>query len=251
MGLEQAGDHLGRDQRHVAGEDEHGLAARLDQRQRRPDRAAGAVGLGLDHGLDVLGQAGGDVAPRRDDRRDAAGPGLARGEDRPGDHRPPADGMQHLRQRGAHARALARRHDQDQRRTHPRIVEVGGEGARWHRTAGCAEVFCRGTERRGQGPAGEDQVDADQEADRPVGGARRGQSWISEAGVQAVGEGDGDPGQAHEEEVDAETRVRGVPLWGLGDQLRRRRSRSARPRSAQDDVPIEWAGRRGHQNARR
>ena len=113
MGLEQAGDRLGRDQRHVAGEDEHRLAL-LDQRQRGADRAAGAVGLGLLDGLDALGQAGGEVAAGRDDRGDPPGAGLAGGEDRPGDHRPPADGMQHLRQGGAHARALARRHDQDQ-----------------------------------------------------------------------------------------------------------------------------------------
>ena len=81
----------------VAGEDEHGLGL-LDQRQRGAYGAAGAVGLRLHDRLDPLGQAGGDVDAGRDDRRDPAGAGLARGEDRPGDQRPPADGMEHLRQ---------------------------------------------------------------------------------------------------------------------------------------------------------
>ena len=74
------------------------------------------------------------------------------------------------------------------------------------RTAG--EVFAD----QGDGdqcPAGEDQVDADQEADRPVGGARqlgqdedpdqeaRDAAEPDQAGplLPAGGEGDGDPGQ--------------------------------------------------------
>ena len=75
-------------------------------------------GSGWIDGLGALGQAGGEVALGRDDHRDPPGAGLARGEHRPGDHRPPADAVQHLRQRGAHSRALARGHDQDQRRAH-------------------------------------------------------------------------------------------------------------------------------------
>ena len=55
-------------------------------------------------------------------------PGLARSKDRPGDHRPPADGMQHLRQRGTHARSLARRHYEHQGRLHRQIVEGMGQG---------------------------------------------------------------------------------------------------------------------------
>jgi hypothetical protein len=108
---QQAGDRLGRDQRHVAGKDEHGFG-RLDQRQGGADRAAGAVGHGLDDGLDVLRQARGDVLIRRDDRRHAPRPGLAGRGDRPGDHRAAADWVQHLRQGRAHARALAGRHYQ-------------------------------------------------------------------------------------------------------------------------------------------
>ena len=40
----------------VAGEDDHGLGV-ADQLDRRPQGAAGPVGLGLDDGLDALGQA--------------------------------------------------------------------------------------------------------------------------------------------------------------------------------------------------
>ena len=69
MGLKQPGDRLGGDQRHVAGEHQHGLGF-LDQRQRRPHGAAGAVGLGLDDGLDLVGQPRDDVWLRRDDRHD-------------------------------------------------------------------------------------------------------------------------------------------------------------------------------------
>jgi hypothetical protein len=123
MGLEQPGDRLGGDQRHVAGEDEDRLGG-LNQRRRRAHGAAGSVGLGLDDGLGLIGKPGGDVIARRDDHRDLTGARLERGEDRPGDHRPAADGVQHLRQRRAHAGTGTRRHDQDQGRTHRGIVVV-------------------------------------------------------------------------------------------------------------------------------
>ena len=172
--------------------------------QRGADRAAGPVGLGLDDGLGPLGEAGGDVVAGRDDHRDPARAGLARGEDRPGDHRPPADGMQHLRQARAHARARAGRHDEDQRGAHRWIVVVGGDGRGIpplagfsppglprHSTSGRGEngtprapgyrLRCSPASRRGrglchegdghEGPAGEDQVYSDEEADGPVGGA--------------------------------------------------------------------------------
>ncbi len=61
------------------------------------------------------GRPGDEVAVGRDDHRHAVGARLARGEHRPGDHRPPADRVQHLRQRGAHPGSLARGHDQDGR----------------------------------------------------------------------------------------------------------------------------------------
>ena len=119
VGLEQLGDDLGVDQRVVAGEDDDGLGV-ADDVVRGADGAAGAVGLGLDHGLGALGQAGREVAVGRDDHRHPLGAGLARGEHGPGDHRPAADRVQDLGQRGAHARALARGHDQDGRPAHAR-----------------------------------------------------------------------------------------------------------------------------------
>jgi hypothetical protein len=94
----------------VAGEDQHRLGF-FDQRQRGADRTAGAVGLRLLDRLDALGQTGREVATGRDDRGDAAGTGLARSDDRPGHHRAAADGVEHLRRRRAHPRALARRHN--------------------------------------------------------------------------------------------------------------------------------------------
>ena len=96
VGLEQGGDDLGVDQRVVAGEDDDGVGV-ADDVVGGADRAAGAVGLGLDDGLGALGQAGGDVAVGRDDDDDTVRASLARGEHRPGDHRPPADGMENLR----------------------------------------------------------------------------------------------------------------------------------------------------------
>ena len=95
-------------------------------------------------GLGALGQAGGEVAVGRDDHRDPPGAGLAGREHRPGDHRPTADGVQDLRQRGAHARALARGHDQDGRpaarrrsAAHARNRSRGGDAVvRPHRKVG-------------------------------------------------------------------------------------------------------------------
>ena len=135
--LEQRGDDLGVDQRVVAGEDDDGVGV-ADDVVRGAHGAAGAVGLGLDDGLGALGQARGEVAVGRDDHDDALGAGLARGEHRPGDHRPPADGMQHLRQRRVHPRALARGHDQDGGPAHVanRRGEAPRDGLREVRLAG-------------------------------------------------------------------------------------------------------------------
>ena len=57
MGLEQRRDDLAGDQRVVAGEHDDRVRV-ADDVVRRPNGAAGAVGLGLDHGLGALGQAG-------------------------------------------------------------------------------------------------------------------------------------------------------------------------------------------------
>ena len=230
MGVEQRGDRLGRDQRHVAGEDEHRLGL-LDQRQRRADRAAGAVGLGLLDRLDPLGEPGGDVAAGRDDRRDPPGAGLARGQDRPGDHRPPADGMQHLRRRGTHPRSRAGRHDQDQGGCH---CPAGycARAAPAPRLRRRARLLCRPW-RPDQRPAGEDQVDPDQQADRPVGAggeldqdqdpddqaADPAEPDPARVRLAAAEEGDGGPGESHEQEVDPEHQgQREAAVVGLEDQ---------------------------------
>ena len=54
MGLDQVGERLGGDERHVAVEDEHRLVAQV--RRRGLHGAAGPVGLGLDRQLDAVGQ---------------------------------------------------------------------------------------------------------------------------------------------------------------------------------------------------
>ena len=113
----------------------------------------------------------------------------------------PQTGCSIFGSRGAHARALARRHDQDQGGNSPRpnryagraaeglqrsgrlaaairtLLRPGGSHARsaaalWaptvrRRPSARSASLCRQATR--SGPAGEDQVDADQEADRPVG----------------------------------------------------------------------------------
>ena len=112
VGLDQPRDDLRRDEGNVAGEDDDGLSL-LDHGQRRQQGPAGAVRLGLDDGLGPLRQRRREVAIRRDDHRDAAGAGLAGGEHGPGDQRPPAERVQDLGQRGAHARPLAGGHDED------------------------------------------------------------------------------------------------------------------------------------------
>ena len=125
VGLEQARDHLGGDERVVAGEHDDGPVA-ADDGGRGAHRAAGPVGLGLGHGLDVVGERGGEVVLGREDHGDPPGARLARGDDRPREHRAPAHGVQDLGQIGPHAGPLARGHDEDGRRAHPRIVERRG-----------------------------------------------------------------------------------------------------------------------------
>ena len=58
----------------------------------------------------------------RVDDHDLAGAGLPRGRDRPGDHRPPAQRVQQLLHRGAHASPLPRGKDDDDGRGHGGIV---------------------------------------------------------------------------------------------------------------------------------
>ena len=98
MCFEQLGDHLGADQRVVAGEHDDRLRG-PDQLDRGEHRAAGPVHLGLDHGLDALWEGRTEITVGGDDDRDPLGPRVAPGDHRPGDHRPAADRVQHLGQR--------------------------------------------------------------------------------------------------------------------------------------------------------
>ena len=125
--FEEGGDGLGAQERVVAGEDDD-LLRGLDRLERGDHRAAGAVRLGLDDGLGAVGQACAQVVLGPDDDEHTPGARLARGVNRPRDHRPPRDRVEDLRDRGAHARSLARGHDQDRRRFagagHALIVEA-------------------------------------------------------------------------------------------------------------------------------
>ena len=173
MGLEQAGDRRGRDQRHVAGEDEHGLAL-LDQ-----------------------------LPARRGSRRRCRRPRAARPSRRPraGRRRGRVPGETIAATRPAPASRAARigqatiarpqtgcsifgveerirvpspgRHDEDQGGAHlpDRIgaKRAASLGSSFVGVSGARESILADESDRGQRPAGEDQVDADQQADRPVG----------------------------------------------------------------------------------
>ena len=125
--FEEGRDCLGAQERVVAREDDD-LLRGLDRLERRDHRAAGAVCLGLNDGFGSFGQACAQVVLGTDDREHTSCTGLTRGVNRPGDHRPPRDCVENLRNRGAHARSLARGHDQDRRRFagagHAPIVEA-------------------------------------------------------------------------------------------------------------------------------
>ena len=88
-------------------------------RARRDRRPAGAVGALLDGELDALGQHRRERARRRVDDHHRCPPGGLGGAHGPQHHRQAADLVQHLRELRAHARALARREDQDDGRAHP------------------------------------------------------------------------------------------------------------------------------------
>ena len=89
VGVHERGDRLGGDERHVAGQDDDGAGA-VDLGCGGSDGAAGAVGLRLDRDVDVVGE---DLLGRRVgrvDHHDVLCAGLLRGDDRPQNHRPPA-----------------------------------------------------------------------------------------------------------------------------------------------------------------
>ena len=95
---DQRGDRLAGDERHVAVDDQHGRG-RVDRAGGGGDRVAGAAGLRLDRDLDVAGEVLGEPPLGVVDDDDALGAGRAGRQQRPQDHRPPADRVQHLGQR--------------------------------------------------------------------------------------------------------------------------------------------------------
>ena len=98
VGGDDRGDRLARDQRHVAVQHDHG-ACRIDQAGRGRDGVAGPARSLLDRDLDAVGQVLGEQPLRIVDDDHPLRAGLARGEQRPQDHRSPADRVQDLGQR--------------------------------------------------------------------------------------------------------------------------------------------------------
>ena len=92
---------------------------RIDVRRSRPDRVGRAARLAPGRRRSTPPSSAAlepALGPVDDD--DLAGAGLARRRHRPRDHRPPAQRVQQLRRGGAHARALPRGEDDDDRRGH-------------------------------------------------------------------------------------------------------------------------------------
>ena len=119
--LDERGDRLAGEQRHVAVDHHHG-AGRADQRGGGRHGVTGAPGLLLDRDLDALGQMLGELALGIVDHDHPRGAGRPRGGNRPGDDRPPAQGMQDLGDCRAHAGPLARCEDHDGGIRHAGIV---------------------------------------------------------------------------------------------------------------------------------
>ena len=112
MGGGQAGDELGRDERDVAGEHDH-VAVAVDLTRGSANRVARAAGLRLDGECHVGREVAGELASGAADDDDPADAGLERRGDRPGDHRPAAEVVEHLRTTRAHPRADAGGEDDD------------------------------------------------------------------------------------------------------------------------------------------
>jgi hypothetical protein len=118
VALGESCDERGLQKGVVAGQHDHVLAAG-QLLARLHDGVASPGGRILDRHLDVVGQRCSDLlglVAEHDD--DALGACLAGGEDGPEQHRAAAQRVQDLRQPRAHARAPARRHDQNSRGSH-------------------------------------------------------------------------------------------------------------------------------------
>jgi hypothetical protein len=90
--------------------------------RRGAHRGGGPARLGLDRQLDALRERPVERAIGSADDHDAPGAGRQRCAHGPLDQRPPAQIVQHLRDRRAHAGPLPGGEDHDGGRCHPRIV---------------------------------------------------------------------------------------------------------------------------------
>jgi hypothetical protein len=121
MRVGERGDRLGADQRRIAVQHDHGaVAAKLTRSS--PDCVGGSAGLLLDRDRRPAIEQSLERPIGPIDHHDPLCASLARRSHGPGDHRPPAQGMKHLRGRGAHPRALARGEDHHDWRGHAGIV---------------------------------------------------------------------------------------------------------------------------------
>ena len=112
VGGHQLAERVGGDERMVAREHDDG-ARLLDRLARREHGGGRALPLQLLDHLDSAVELLGHTLARPRDAHDACRSGIASGLRHPQDHRAAADGVKHLGQRRAHARAVAGRHDQD------------------------------------------------------------------------------------------------------------------------------------------
>jgi hypothetical protein len=117
VGADELGDRRAGDQRHVAVDDEHRRRA-VDQLGGGQHRVTGPARLVLDRDLDVGGQVLAQHPLRVVDDDHALRTGGTRREQRPEDHRAPADRVQDLGQRGAHPGPLTRGEDDHGRGGH-------------------------------------------------------------------------------------------------------------------------------------
>ena len=117
VGVHQRTDGLGAEQRSVAVEHDDGVAGG-EALYPGPGGVGGSAGLLLDGQRDVGVEHALEAAIGVVDDDDLAGAGIARGGDRPGDHRPSADLVQELGRAGSHPGPLARGEDDNDWRGH-------------------------------------------------------------------------------------------------------------------------------------
>ena len=109
MGRHELLQQPGREERRVAGEDEHVARGACERDLRGADRVAGAERLLLDGDLEALEGVG---AIGRDDDDQAGELERARRLEHPVHHPPAEDRMEVLRHRGTHPGAEAAGHDE-------------------------------------------------------------------------------------------------------------------------------------------